>query len=230
MNKNILNISILIATSLWTSQLMAGSVTVPNTFTGGTTASASEVNANFGALKTAVDDNDARVTTNASDINSNALTITDNTNAISAAVPQVQLKDANGTYIGRVIGMSAIAGPFVLTDQGYRTNIAIGQGSVIEIANILYESSSCTGPAYVAPKKHIGSVFLREGLDHASAYAAGVFLYVHNDATKITINAYSNQMGPCVLLGPVDVYPASLNDPIVTGIQNTLYPTRMLIE
>lgn len=230
MNKNLLNKSIYLAVTLWSCQLVAGSVTVPNTFVGGSTASASEVNANFDALKTAVDDNDARITTNTSATSVNASNITANANAISAAVPQVQLKDANGTYVGRVIGMSSIAGPFVLTDQGYRTNIAIGQGSVIEIANILYESASCTGPAYVETRSHIGSVFLQEGLDHAAAYAAGVFLYVHNDATKITINAYSNPMGLCVLLGPVDVYPASLNDPIVTGIQNTLYPTRMLIE
>ena len=41
----------------------AGTVTVPNTFTNGTVADADEVNANFGAVKTAVDDNDGRITT-----------------------------------------------------------------------------------------------------------------------------------------------------------------------
>lgn len=40
----------------------AGSVTIPNTFTSGTPAKASEVNANFSAVETAVDDNDARIT------------------------------------------------------------------------------------------------------------------------------------------------------------------------
>jgi len=40
----------------------AGSVTLPFTFSAGTTARASEVNANFAAVKTAVDDNHARIT------------------------------------------------------------------------------------------------------------------------------------------------------------------------
>ena len=62
---------------------MAGSVTVPNTFVGGTSASASEVNANFDAIKAEVDDNDSRITTNTSDINANAANIAANTNAIS---------------------------------------------------------------------------------------------------------------------------------------------------
>ena len=39
----------------------AASVDIPNTFTANTTAKASEVNANFGAVKTAVDDNDSRL-------------------------------------------------------------------------------------------------------------------------------------------------------------------------
>ncbi len=42
---------------------IAGSFTAPNSFTGGTTISATEMNANFDAVKTAVDDNDARITT-----------------------------------------------------------------------------------------------------------------------------------------------------------------------
>ena len=46
----------------------AGPVTLPNTFTSGTPAVAAEVNGNFNAVKTAVDDNDSRVGTNAIDI------------------------------------------------------------------------------------------------------------------------------------------------------------------
>jgi hypothetical protein len=46
-----------------TNLTLAGSVTLPNTFTAGTPARASEVNANFSAIKSAVDDNDARINT-----------------------------------------------------------------------------------------------------------------------------------------------------------------------
>ena len=41
----------------------AGSVTVPYTFVNGTTADATQVNANFDAVEGAVNDNDARITT-----------------------------------------------------------------------------------------------------------------------------------------------------------------------
>ncbi len=40
----------------------AANVTIPNTFTAGTPAKASEVNANFQAVKTAVDDNQSQIT------------------------------------------------------------------------------------------------------------------------------------------------------------------------
>jgi len=40
----------------------ASTVTIPNTFTSGTTISSSQMNANFTAVKTAVDDNDSRIT------------------------------------------------------------------------------------------------------------------------------------------------------------------------
>ncbi len=42
---------------------LASSVTTPNTFTPGTTAQASQVNANFSAIQTAVNDNASRITT-----------------------------------------------------------------------------------------------------------------------------------------------------------------------
>jgi hypothetical protein len=41
----------------------AGTIATPNTFTNGTVADAGEVNANFSAVETAVNDNDARITT-----------------------------------------------------------------------------------------------------------------------------------------------------------------------
>ncbi len=53
---------ITVACMLLSPLARAGTLTVPNTFTAGTPAVAADVNANFTAAKTAVDDNDARVT------------------------------------------------------------------------------------------------------------------------------------------------------------------------
>ncbi|HEY9051349.1 MAG TPA: hypothetical protein VIQ03_07385 [Gammaproteobacteria bacterium] len=65
------------------SPLQADSLTIPNTFTAGSPAVAAEVNANFDAVKSSVDDNDARITTNANNINSQSTTISTNTSNIS---------------------------------------------------------------------------------------------------------------------------------------------------
>lgn len=51
--------------------LQAGPLTVPNTFSSGTPAVAEEVNSNFVAVKTAVGDNDSRITDNFNDVTSN---------------------------------------------------------------------------------------------------------------------------------------------------------------
>ncbi len=53
----IMSLFLLGVTAAW-----AGSYTIPNSFTSGTAAVAAEVNANFSAAKTAIDDNDSRTT------------------------------------------------------------------------------------------------------------------------------------------------------------------------
>lgn len=51
----------LLAFPLLLAVLLGSTYTITNTFSGGTTAVASQVNANFSAAKTAIDDNDARI-------------------------------------------------------------------------------------------------------------------------------------------------------------------------
>lgn len=55
--------SMFLATGI-TTNAFAGSVDIPHTFSPGDTARANEVNSNFSALETAVNDNDSRITTN----------------------------------------------------------------------------------------------------------------------------------------------------------------------
>jgi hypothetical protein len=84
--------------------LSAGSVTIPNSFTAGETAKASEVNDNFTAVKTAVDGNAADITTNANDITTNTEAITHAITGVTAEggltgggeSGQVTIKRSNG--------------------------------------------------------------------------------------------------------------------------------------
>ena len=54
-------LGMLAVSAIMSQSLYAGSVSIPNSFTAGEPAVAAEVNANFDAVKTAVDDNDSRI-------------------------------------------------------------------------------------------------------------------------------------------------------------------------
>ena len=56
-------LGVLAVSAIMSQSLYAGSVSIPNSFTAGEPAVAAEVNANFDAVKTAVDDNDSRIAT-----------------------------------------------------------------------------------------------------------------------------------------------------------------------
>ena len=56
-----LNLVFIMAIFIASSQAAASALTVPNTFVSGTATSASDMNANFAAVKAAVDDNNTRI-------------------------------------------------------------------------------------------------------------------------------------------------------------------------
>ena len=64
----------------------AGNVTIPNTFSSGTPAVAAEVNANFSALETAVNDNDGRINANSDEL----AALKDAVTALQATVAALQ--------------------------------------------------------------------------------------------------------------------------------------------
>jgi len=91
--KSLVYVSITVAFT--TSAAWAGSVTIPNNFKAGTPAKAAEVNANFSAVKTAVDDNNTR-------INTNATNITGKQNRVTGTCPageSIRTINANGTVV-----------------------------------------------------------------------------------------------------------------------------------
>jgi hypothetical protein len=160
-----------------------------------------------------------------------ALTLSLGVNAKGKPGSVVLLKDANGVKIGRVIGMETVSWPYVLTDQGYRTLFRVGTGMIYNEAPVFYESTDCTGDAYVG-KRSPGTVFLPT-LQDSLAYTIGVLLYSPNDAQGIIIitNSTLDYDLNCIsYISEREAYPAYPNDPNITGIQNTTYSNRMVIE
>jgi hypothetical protein len=148
MNRSIrMALAFALGLSIFTSA-HAGEVTIPNTFTSGTPAVAAEVNANFTAVKTAVDDNDTRIDANGSEIaantgeiDTNAADIADLT-ATQAATPRTwhqilttdrfQLVMNDEAVLDRETGLVWDRSP----DTGTRTwSNAIGHCYQREVAN-----------------------------------------------------------------------------------------------
>ena len=104
MNKSFLHLTAAVIFGLSGSVTIASNVTIPNSFTSGTPAVAAEVNANFDAVATGVNDNDSRTTTNTSDIATNAAVIGTNTADIATNASAI---GTNVTNIG--VNTAAIA-------------------------------------------------------------------------------------------------------------------------
>ena|GEM_PF-4626809 len=121
--------------SLASGSVYAGQVSVPHDFVSGTTAKASEVNNNFNALEIEVNDNDARITTNASDI-------------VEVAKRYVVV-DANDQIIsGAISGTSQ--GALIMSPQGYVAHVGFANGVVDGAEYVFYADANCTGTAYAS--------------------------------------------------------------------------------
>ncbi len=91
--------NILVGSILIGSVLVAGNVTIPNSFVANTTAKASEVNANFSAVKSAVNGNASDIAANANGIATNKSDI--QTNATNIANKVTDVTAENGIVITR---------------------------------------------------------------------------------------------------------------------------------
>ena len=61
MVNNTFSLILILASVIASSQVVASTLTIPNSFTSGSTTSAAEMNANFSAVKSAIDDNFTRL-------------------------------------------------------------------------------------------------------------------------------------------------------------------------
>lgn len=123
---------------LLTGPAWAGSVTIPNTFTSGTKAMAADVNANFSAVKSAVDDNDTRISTNTNKINSNTSAISNgiagaNFTGMSTSAVSIASTSNGGTIVLPITLSVPSSGVVIVNASGYfifNSGQAVGRCSV----------------------------------------------------------------------------------------------------
>jgi len=124
---------------------LADDLTIPNTFQSGTPARAAEVNDNFTAVESSVDDNAADIVANTMQINANAASITAVVNA--SGVPVY----AQGIQIGRFL--SGFGDHIYLTnDQGFiipLTNVST-PSPYVRVLNLFYTEQDCGGAVYTS--------------------------------------------------------------------------------
>jgi len=166
----------LVAASAW---LIAGSVTIPHSFTANTTAKASEVNANFNAVKTAVDGNADDISDNANDIATNKADITTNANNIAGTITDINATgglsgggNSGSVTVRRADGYVSISSAAFLPDNESgcvmdRSTLAISFNNASSITNCkaiapvslpdgaTLKSLTCSFPDFVTFKSQI---------------------------------------------------------------------------
>ena len=130
---------------------------VPNTFQSGTPARASDVNANFDTLESAIDSNSANIAANSVTIGSIETLAQNNALAISqiGGGSGVGVFDQSGVEIGKFVTLRRINAfdPifYVLSDQGIIFTVHAGGDATeyLEGANVYFTGLDCSGNAYV---------------------------------------------------------------------------------
>jgi len=166
------------------SAAYAGSVTVPNTFQPGTTARAAEVNTNFQAVKTAVDDNDIRI---------NSLTASkQNRISVSCAVGSaIRVINPDGTVVCEIDDNTALnaAAPVTIT------------GGTIGLANGGITNGHISAMAAIAASKISGDV----GIEYGGFWANQNLSSTPASLGSITLTAPSSGTILLFLNGTADV-------------------------
>jgi hypothetical protein len=122
--------------------LLAGSVTLPNSFTAGTPARASQVNANFNAVATAVNDNHNRIAAIESLVSSDNLVLVPSTgtagNILKGSDRFIHNFGTDNTFVGVNAGNFTLTGSYntangvgvLANNTGGGFNVAMGTGAL----------------------------------------------------------------------------------------------------
>ena len=132
----------------------SGNLTVPNSFSTGQVIEAADMNANFSAVETAIDDNDSRITTNAGNISSNSTNISSNSTAISSKQDRVTGTCASGSSI-RVINTNGTV-TCETDDTGGDTSSWTGTGNGTTTGDIYRTGRVGIGTSSVTNELQVG--------------------------------------------------------------------------
>ena len=177
------------------STASAGTVTIPNTFTSGQPAIASQVNENFDAVKFAIDSNSSNLAV---------------------------LKDGNnstiGSFVGVVFGNSANARFIGLSSTNYLFSVFPSGEVYVENKPIYFSSTDCTGQGYVSSDDGIGG----GPSQRVFSNPLGLYYVPAGNVVSTTFRkSVSNTLGICSQVSQsAPMYQVMPNDPVITGMSS----------
>ncbi|MDH5786186.1 MAG: hypothetical protein OEZ16_11350 [Chromatiales bacterium] len=208
MTKKLLAVAAVTTTGIWMGSAVAASLTVPNSFTAGTTAVAADVNANFDAVQTAVNTKQDRVT------------------GTCAAGSSIRAVAADGTVTcevdndsgGDITGVTAGAG---LQGGGTTGTVTLRAANGTVSINHRAVHSAYIGTTFTCqPYQTLGySYFADTGTSNICDYIAGVNLPDGSTPTSMWCRVYDND-------GTASSVTAQLKRMFyTTGVEETLFTT-----
>ena len=169
-------IALCVGLLIFASQASAGDLSIPNTFVGGETALADEVNANFTAVEVEVDDNDSRIDTNGTAIGTNAGNIGTNAGNISANAGNISANAGNisGNAFDITANGTAING--VRTILAQATDSSAGGVTRRDATDFVVSSLNLTVPNLSGRLFISATVFINNQTDIAGDFQAKILL------------------------------------------------------
>jgi len=210
--------ALIVTLSTGMQMAIADSLVVPNDFSAGQPASAAEVNDNFAAVKSSVDDNDNR--------------ITDNSAAIQLSAAAI-VSDGSGARIGRLVSISSDVGYVfarVITDKSFIFELRLADGSMdTYAAPLFFTTVNCSGTAYLSSNP---GGFVSVAYDLAGVPKP---FYTAKDSlpTAESLQFFSMTTGGGCASQSVTSgfgWTAIPNDPAVTGVSNSPYSVPITID
>jgi len=211
--------------ALSTGSLIAADLTVPNNFSANTTAVASEVNANFDAVETAVNDNNKRISDSETNIQINAENIQNNTTSISnirsinVYVDNIRRGALIQAHGGSNVFINANSFVIMLDSRYFALLTTAGDG--LRQLSLAYKSADCTGQPYLN-MSNLNSLVSRQGFVFSNdTPELGTLYYIQAGMPIETITVQSIMFdGLCSVSSSIDVdlFKVFVNDSIVTGV------------